>query len=143
MVGILGKKEWNCDITLRNDADIKTIIHEHLHARSVSHEGDVLYFKWKNIEEGTVELYSQVLCEANGIEYVGTYNNLTKNLNIILNMTKAYPNKYEYAKALFDIPMSKRYDFLESIVQEKVKNPKMSEKKKKELINALEVFKKI
>ena len=53
-------------------------------------------------------------------------------------MTKAYPNEYEYAKALFDIPMSKRYVFLESIVQETVTNSKISDKKEKELFKALD-----
>ena len=35
--GVSGRKEWSCDITLREDTGIKTVIHEHLHARSVSH----------------------------------------------------------------------------------------------------------
>ena len=49
-----GRKGWNCDISLRDNVGIKTVVHEHLHARSVSYFGEAAYVQNQNAEEGTV-----------------------------------------------------------------------------------------
>ena len=84
--GVLGCKEWNCDITLAKNADIDTIIHEHLHARSISACGEeriakTIYEKWWRMEEGTVEMYTREICRNIGrVSYFDAYDDEVKKL---------------------------------------------------------------
>ncbi len=94
---VSGRKEWSCDITLREDAGIKTVIHEHLHARSVSHYDKNTYIKYRPLEEGSVELFAQEICELNEIPYRVSYKEYTQNLKIINSITK-YGDNFKFAK---------------------------------------------
>jgi len=58
--GYLGRKDWNCDITLRSDADVSTLMHELLHGHS---EGLTRqdYKQYPGWEEGVVEKLQRLL----------------------------------------------------------------------------------
>lgn len=134
--GASGRKEWSCDITLREDAGIKTVIHEHLHARSVSHYDIETFIKHKALEEGSVELFAQEICEANEIPYKVSYKEYIQNLKIINSITK-YGDDFKFAKDLFDIPLPDRYNWLRIQVEHAVANRRISDKTKEALWTAL------
>jgi hypothetical protein len=141
MLGVSGRKEWSCDITLREDSGAKTAIHEHLHARSVSYYSPLQYLKWKELEEGSVELYSQEICKQAGIAYRQSYKDEVQRLQIINSITK-YGDSYSFARELFEVPMTERYSWLRSKADEAIKSGKLSQKSVEALNNSVEYFKK-
>lgn len=118
MVGVMGAKEWSCDIKLREDAGTKTLIHEHLHARSVSHYTKELYLRWQSLEEGAVELYAQEICKKNGVSYREAYPKQVKQLRIVNSILRAYQDDFGFAQALFEVDMPDRYAWLRARADE-------------------------
>ncbi len=108
----LGRKEWNCDIVLREDADLHIAIHEHLHARSISFFDPATYIENRNVEEGTVEFFSQEICKKHGINFVGVYPKQVQIIKAISELTDTYQSNFEFAKALFETPLTERYDWI-------------------------------
>lgn len=141
MPGVVGRKNWNCSISLREGVGVKTIVHELLHARSVSYYSQAIYEKYKNIEEGTVELYAQEICERNDIDWSGSYQDKVRNLRIINKVLKICENDYDFAKELFDIEMPDRYNWLVDKFKEKQDN--ISEKQKRNIENLIALFKEL
>lgn len=116
---LFGRKELNCDITIREDAGIKTVIHEHLHARSISCVGSEeevkrMYSLHYKIEEGSVELYAQEICKMYGIQYHQSYPQYVDPLRSINKLCNISWNDAEFAKLLFDQPVENRYNWLEN-----------------------------
>lgn len=137
-----GRKEWNCDISLRNNAGIKTVVHEHLHARSVSYFDPQTYLKHQNAEEGTVELFAQEICAKNGVTFKASYPERVKPLCIINNILRN-GDRYTFAKQLFDIPLPKRYNWLKEQADQLISSGKLSKKTAKSLNDAVEFFRPI
>ena len=138
MPGVAGRKNWDCSISLREDANTKTVIHELLHARSVSYYNVKAFQIWREIEEGTVELYAQEICEKNRIAWKGSYLNIVKKLRAINQILGICENDYDFAKQLFDIEMPNRYNWLISKYREKEGN--ISEKQKRNFEKLVEYF---
>lgn len=134
-----GRKEWNCDISLRNNASIKTIVHEHLHARSISYFGPQTYLKHQNAEEGIVELFAQEICTKNGVTFKASYPEKVKPLCIINNILQN-GDRYTFAKQLFDIPLPERYNWLKKQADQLISTRKLSKKTVKSLNDAVEFF---
>jgi len=134
--GTSGRKEWSCDITLRQDAGIKTVIHEHLHARSVSYYDRDTFIRHRGLEEGPVELFAQEICKVNQISYQVSYKEYTQSLKIINSITK-YGEDFKFAKDLFDIPLPDRYNWLRMQVEYAIQNRRISDKTKEALWAAL------
>lgn len=134
-----GRKEWNCDISLRDTAELKTVVHEHLHARSVSYFQPNDYVANRNIEEGTVELFAQEICKKNGVKYTAAYSDKVKPLHIINNILRN-GDRFTFAKQLFDIPMPERYNWLRTQADELISTGKLSKKTIKGLNDAVEFF---
>ena len=118
----LGEKELDCSITIRSDRlyDIKTIIHEDLHARSYSkveeHLRYDIYSKHKAIEEGTVEYLAQIICENSHIKGSKGYGPFVDALKDIKNVTDPFSTDYEFAKKLIAIPLTQRYNVVKDLV---------------------------
>ncbi|MBR5289708.1 MAG: minor capsid protein [Erysipelotrichaceae bacterium] len=140
LLGALGVKEWNCDITLRADSSKKTALHEHLHARSISHFDEEVYKQWKNIEEATVEMFAQEICKKNGISYKEAYVGLVKELRILNSILRIHDNDYDFAKELFEIKITDRYLWLRKKADELIKQGVLSTKTVKALNQAVETF---
>ena len=134
-----GRKEWNCDISLRDTAELKTVVHEHLHARSVSYFQPDDYVANRNAEEGTVELFAQEICKKNGVKYTASYVDKVKPLHIINNILRN-GDRFTFAKQLFDIPMPERYNWLREQADELISTGKLSAKTVKGLNDAVEFF---
>ncbi|MBE6985965.1 MAG: hypothetical protein E7433_00875 [Ruminococcaceae bacterium] len=134
--GARGRKEWSCDITLREDAGFKTVIHEHLHARSVSYYDEDTFVKYKPLEEGCVELFAQEICKVNNIPYHESYKYYVRDLRIINSITR-YGDDFKFAKDLFDIPLPDRYNWLRMQIEYAIKHRRMAAKTKDALWQAL------
>lgn len=134
-----GRKEWNCDISLRDSAQFKTVVHEHLHARSISYFDPKTYLRHRSAEEGVVELFAQEICRKNGIEFKGAYSEQVQPLCIVNNILRN-GDRYTFAKQLFDIPLPERYNWLRRQADELISTGKLSKKTVKCLNDAVEFF---
>ena len=141
MRGVMGRKHWDCSIELREDAGIKTVIHELLHARSASQYKELAYSRWKNIEEASVELFAREICKKNGIEYEESYSTIVAPLERIRNILALYEDSYDFAKALFETDLLKRYDCLRKKADLLISRGVLREHNVKILTEAIEVFK--
>lgn len=110
---LAGRKEYSCDVTLRSDCGVDTIIHELLHARSFSYFKDDVdaVDEFSLLEEGAVELLTQEICKAQGIRYRTAYTEEVNHLREILTYTKT--DSLDFAQKLFNIDLPKRLEFLE------------------------------
>lgn len=140
MVGVAGKKLWSCDILLREDADIKATVHEHLHARSVSYYDRKTYSTLRAMEEGPVELFAQEICKRNGARFSESYTTYVKQLRIFTSITRV-EDKYRFAKQLFDIPLPERYNWLRQQADAVIASNKLSRKTVQALNEALDKLK--
>lgn len=121
-------KMWNCDIRSPNITSPHEILHEQLHACSISYYNVDTYVKYKNIEEATVELLAQ---EISNVEHIpitqSEYDYMTNNLKEINKIISLKKNDLEFAKMLFDIPVIDRLDFLEDKIYDYAKSRTIGE----------------
>lgn len=118
--GIYGKR-WNCDISTMSETSAHIILHEQLHARSISYFDSATYIKHSYIEEGAVQLLTQEISKAEGIELVSSqYDELTDALRKINSVAALYETELEFAINLFDIAPNERLDWLEAKVYDKL-----------------------
>lgn len=112
-----GVKKKICDIWLREDAEIKTIIHEHLHARSSSWVD-----KWtkqqRHFEEGSCELLAEEICKQNNIPFVATYERYVLPLRQFNKLYGKYDSDYDFALDLFNVDMNMREKWLTELSDE-------------------------
>lgn len=125
MPNVLGVKELNCDITIREDQryNLKTYIHENLHARSISRIGDPksireVYERNKPIEEATVEYLTQEICKQNDIPYGMSYVTWVDALRDVKKVVAPREENYEFAKKLIELPTDQRYNHLKQAVDD-------------------------
>lgn len=116
MVTSRGIKKRTCDIWLREDADTKTMIHEHLHARSSSWMIKRLE-KDRGFEEGACELLAEEICKKNSISYKPTYKKYVEPLREICRLLDEYASDYDFAIDLFNVDMNKREEWLNEIAE--------------------------
>jgi len=118
----LARKEWTCDITTRPETSPYILLHELLHAHSASYHSQEDFLKNQVIEEGSTELLTQEIAAlekipmSESISY-GTWVRALRGINRIAGL---YGKDIDFAKALHSIPMTKRLDWLNSAVQNKM-----------------------
>ena len=109
----MGKKEWNCDISLRCDlSDMGIALHEHLHARSASRFPPEIFLEIQKLEEGSVELFTREICAKEKILHAKGYSKLVEALRTLNHVGQFYRTDYEFAKALFETPLPDRFAWL-------------------------------
>lgn len=118
-----GKKKRSCDIWLRENATIKNIIHEHLHARSISRTPDV-YGKHHRIEEAVVELLTEEICKQNGIEFEATYKRRTNALKKIADLLER-ESYFDFSKELMFVDVADRQAWIEDAIKKYKKKHKI------------------
>ena len=131
-----GKKKKNCDIWLVENASVKTIIHEHLHARSAS-RFPLLFGKYRYSEEAAVELMAEKICEKANIKYIPSYRKRTKalkQLNILLHVCD---DEYDFAYFFFNIPMPERKKWIQNEVNNYIEKMKISDTDSNKVINLM------
>lgn len=113
-----GTAKYDGSITLRSNASRKTEIHELLHQHSEGGQNRVYVSIFKNIEEGSVELFAQEICHAKGIkigQFDYSYTPYVDALRQINKLSGAYKTDYDFAKEVFGKPLEKRAEFLKSL----------------------------
>jgi len=136
-----GRKLWTCAIEVREDAGIKTLIHELLHARSASNKNVLAYSRWQDSEEAAVELFAQEICKKNGIAYEGAYPDRIKRLTIIRNILYPHGDPYIFAKEFYETDMLERYDWLKKQADDLIASGVLSGKTQEILCDMIDTFK--
>ncbi len=111
-INALGRKDWSCDITLSSNADYATLLHELIHARSVSYFDDAVYKQYQKIEEGTVELLTEQICKKHNISFTATYEEETRHLLRVNRRGRMYLDDYEFVKELVNVDLPDRLKWL-------------------------------
>lgn len=139
-INAFGMKEWSCDLRVRSDCGKITIIHELLHARSSSYYKDTdLYLRWQNLEEGSVELFSQEICSLKGIPFAPTYRVQVDHLRFLRDVFEK--EQFSFAKELFNTDLPLRFDYLENLFENyKLLNPRASIDSLEAIQNAIDYF---
>lgn len=136
----LGRKEWSCDIALVRTADDGVLWHEMLHSCSASYYQPEVYSTNRYIEEATVEWLKQQICKEKNITHICTYEDKTMVLQA-LNNRFSYGTDMEFAKELFNIPLPKRYQWLEDKVDESLRQAGASFEDYNEVMKFVEILK--
>ena len=136
----LGRKEWSCDIALVRTADDGVLWHEMLHSCSASYYQPEVYSTNRYIEEATVEWLKQQICKEKNITHICTYEDKTMVLQALNNMF-SYGTDMEFAKELFNIPLPKRYQWLEDKVDESLRQAGASFEDYNEIMKFVEILK--
>lgn len=115
-------KLWNCDIATTTETSGHILLHEQLHARSISHFDPETYVKYQKIEEATVQLLTQEISKMEGIEINESgYDDLVNNLRKINQEISVAKSDYDFAIQLFEQPVTKRLEWLEDKIAEAMK----------------------
>ncbi len=134
-------KRWNCDIATKRYTSKYALLHEQLHAHSISYYGIDEYIVTANIEEGTIDLLAEEIAKQEGIpiESSGyeTEKGAIRTINRILNI---YDTDLEIAKNLIDIPAPERYDYLYKQCMRRAKIFRLNEAEFASIMEALEVL---
>ncbi len=121
--GYCAAKEWSCNISARLDIAKHQLIHEHLHARSVSYYDAQTYRLNKSMEELAVEIFAREISKKSDIDivYSDAYE-AVKYLYRINKLAKIAKTDYEFAKQLFEVPVTKRVDWLDEQITNNIEN---------------------
>ncbi|MDO4330647.1 MAG: phage minor head protein [Lachnospiraceae bacterium] len=109
---VVGQKLWSCDILLKSTASDKTIIHEHLHARSGSYLNMITIIPYSNMEEASVELLAREICSAERIPYDETPKAYVSALREINQIAGIRDTNLDFAISLFGKDIRRRYKWL-------------------------------
>jgi hypothetical protein len=138
-----GRKDWNCDITIREDyiKDLKVSIHENLHSRSCSYFSPEIYLQNRPTEEGAVELMAQQICERSGVPYKPSYPEYVNPLKEARSILFPKMSEYDYAKKLLDLDEDKRYAYIGGRIRDYADaHPRMRSGTKNRLNNILKAL---
>lgn len=110
-------KRWDCCIALKMDTTDHQLIHEHLHARSISYYDPATYIKYSYIEELPTELLARQICMDKKIAF--TYSSNYNRVDDLLEIKNALSLPYsdlEFSLALFNVPVPDREDWLKALI---------------------------
>lgn len=109
---VAGQKLWSCDILLRSTTSDKTIIHEHLHARSGSYLNMITILPYSQMEEASVEFLAREICRAERIPYDETPKVYVSALREINQIVGIRDTNLDFAISLFGKNIKRRYKWL-------------------------------
>lgn len=130
---IAGRKEWSCDILLKSTATEKTIIHEHLHARSGSYMNRVTIIPHLKMEEASVELLAREICLNENILLISKPHHGVEALRRINKLANIRDNDLDFAISLFGKDLKKRNKWLSDVVDKKISVGMIGEKEADEI----------
>lgn len=118
--GELYGKLWNCDIATMSETAPHIILHEHLHARSISYFDIETYREYRKIEEASVQLLAQEISKIENIKIIESqYDDMVSALRKINNKLDNNANDLNFAKQLLEIPVNERLDWLNNEIYTK------------------------
>ncbi len=125
-----GRKEWTCDISMNRHTDMYVLLHEHIHARSVSYFAPKTYFENQYLEEGSVELLTKCIAQKEGYTmYEGGYEEHVNHLKKYNQVLKIHSNESDFAIELIKVPLPKRLEYLTQHFEKKMRTLKIEEAK--------------
>ncbi len=125
----MARKEWNCDISTRCDTALHILLHEQLHAKSVSHYGGQAFLENWIFEEGPTELLAKEICLKENIPIVETsYDDMVGALKEINKKAHICDTDYEFAVSIFEVDLPKRREWLENVIDKNMKSSTIEER---------------
>lgn len=140
----IGGKFWNCNIGILEEngvieSSIDVLMHEHLHARSISYFDSDTYLNYKKIEEASVQFLNQEICIKENIEYVlSGYDEWIDKLRE-LNKNLDYSD-YDFAQMLFHQPVPDRTEWLANELMNAAMEKQFSIEKMNEISEIIKFF---
>ena len=132
-------KLWNCDIVTRSETSPHIILHEQLHAKSISYFDKETYMKNQKIEEATVQLAAQEISRLEGIIIdESEYDYLCDNLRKINNRLKISKTDFDFSISLIDLDVIDRIEWIEKHIDERMLGGKLTVGEYMELEQLLE-----
>lgn len=120
-------KMWNCDIKTGHMTAPHILLHEQIHARSVSYYDKNTFPPYRNIEEAAVQFMAQEISRLERIEVIESgYDEMVDVLRKLRKRTEVYQSDYDFAKALIEIPMISRLDWLTELLYGKMRKDESS-----------------
>ena len=108
----IARKNWSCDITIRRDADAGSIMHELLHARSVSYHTPLQFRTYYRSEEGAVSYLTKAISAQQGMFYNPSYAEQVNALERSRQLLRPNASDFEFAMEFYHVDMPDRYEWL-------------------------------
>lgn len=106
-------KLWNCDILATHMTSPHMILHEQIHARSISYYKEEIYFQYENIEEASVQFMAQEISMMEGVESIdSSYDKMVDALRQIGRRIGICKTDYDFAKLMIEMPVPERLDWI-------------------------------
>lgn len=106
-------KLWDCGILATHTTAPHMILHEQIHARSISYYKQEIYLQYENIEEASVQFMAQEISKMEGIEIIKSqYDEMVDALKQIGRRIDIDKADYDFAKFMVETPVPERLDWL-------------------------------
>lgn len=120
-------KLWSCDIVTKSETSPHIILHEQLHAKSISYFDEETYVKNQKIEEATVQLAAQEISRLEGIIIdESEYDHLCDNLRKINHRLKISKTDFAFSISLIDLDVRGRIEWIERHINERMLGGKLT-----------------
>lgn len=107
----MGQIDDNMGIAIAEKSSKGTIVHELLHTSSYAYSKEV-FEDFRNIEEGTVQLLTEAICEQKGYAFAYTYQEQVEALRAIKATLPQYDDDLAFGLDLINQDMEKRFGWL-------------------------------
>lgn len=106
-------KLWNCDISTMSETAPHILLHEQIHACSISNFDVETYINNWKIEEATVQLATQEICAKEGMQNIKSqYDEMVTCLREVNRRLELFDSDYDFAVKLVGIPVAERIDWM-------------------------------
>ena len=107
-------KRWNCDISTPSETCPHILLHEQIHAHSISYFTPRDYMDNYKIEEAAVQFLAQEISNRENIEIIQSqYDEMVATLREINQIAKISGSDYEFAVELIETPVPERLAWIE------------------------------
>ena len=114
-------KLWNCDIKTRSKTAPHIILHEQLHAKSISYFDEKIYRRYAKIEEASVQLVAQeISVKENIIVIKSAYDDMTDALREINKFLVIGETDLDFALKLFETDVTMRESWIRNHISDKM-----------------------
>lgn len=115
-------KMWSCDILTSHETAPSIILHEQIHARSISYYDSSIYNIYEYIEEATVQFMTEEICKYEGIEIIESdYYETVDALKQIGRYIGMHKTDYDFAKFMIETPVTERLDWISDKLDAKIR----------------------
>lgn len=121
--GVKYQKEWDCSITTSDDTAPHIILHEQLHARSVSYFNEEIFNNWRNLEEASVTFAAQEISKTENIPIISSdYDGNAEILRIVCQRIDNSISDLEWSLKILEQDLPKRFSWISETLYKTMKN---------------------